>query len=83
MSANTKIDDLKKDIEKITSQINKTRLSPSELQNMNDLIAEKKREIEKLSRTEKIISPIIGAPTIGEKTNDPEFDTITENRFII
>ena len=83
MNTNTKIDELKKEIEQITEQINKRRLSPSEVQVMNDLIADKKREIEKLSKTGQTISPVIGAPTIADKDNDPIYNMERETRFII
>jgi len=80
---NKKIDEIKAEIEEIKSKINSKRLSPNEIQIMNDTIAEKRREIEKLSKTEKFITPIIGAPTIGEKTNEPLDRLERENRFII
>ena len=79
-----KIDELKKDIEDIKNTINSKRLlSQDEIQTMNDEINEKKREIERLSRTEKTITPIIGAPTVSDKTAEPLDRLERENRFLI
>ena len=80
---NSKIDQLKAEIESIKNQINSRKLSPSQVQSLNDEITERKREIEKLSRTEKMVTPIVGAPTVGEKKEEPDDRFERRNTFII
>lgn len=68
MSNNT-VESLKKEIENLHSKLEKSRLSARDRQLILDTIAEKKRLIEEVSKTEKIIVPIVNAPTIGDRSS--------------
>jgi len=61
----TKIEKLQREIKNLNNKLN-TKISADEKQKTLDLIAEKKREIEKISRSEKLVIPV-NAPTIGER----------------
>ena len=61
----TKIEKLQREIKNLNNKLN-TKISADEKQKTLDLITEKKREIEKISRSEKLVIPV-NAPTIGER----------------
>lgn len=61
----TKIEKLQREIRNLNNKLN-TKISADEKQKTLDLITEKKREIEKISRSEKLVIPV-NAPTIGER----------------
>ena len=62
------VDSLKKEIEELTNKLeSKNRISASDKQVTIDRIVELKREIEKITKEEKKITPIVNAPTVAER----------------
>lgn len=76
----TKIESLQKEINSLRNKLN-TKISNDEKQKILDLIDEKKREIEKISRSEKLAVPING-PKLGERTRVNK-SIFSNNRVIL
>ena len=63
----SQIDTLKTEIEELSNKLDSKRLSTRDKQLLIDQISEKKREIEKLTKEEKQITPVVNAPTFSER----------------
>ena len=61
------IDELKAEIEELSNKLDTKRLSTHDKQIIIDQISDKKREIEKLTKEEKQITPVVNAPTFAER----------------
>lgn len=75
---------LQKEIEELTNKLeSKNKLSASDKQVAIDRIGELKREIEKLTKEEKKITPVVNAPTIGERKDTRRSMFLGSNKIIL
>ena len=78
------VDSLKKEIEELTNKLeSKNKISASDKQVTIDRITELKREIEKITKEEKKITPVVNAPTIGERKESRRSMFMGPNKIIL
>ena len=77
------IDVLKSEIQDLTNKLENKRLSSRDKQIIIDQISDKKREIEKLTKEEKQITPVVNAPTFADRKNTRRSLFIGSGRVII
>lgn len=77
------IDELKAEIEELSNKLDTKRLSTRDKQIIIDQISDKKREIEKLTKEEKQITPVVNAPTFAERKASRRSTFIGNNRVLL
>lgn len=79
---NSKIAALKKEISILENNLSTKKLSAADKQIIFDKIAEKKREIEKVSKEEKKTVSISGTPKVSNRKNQTK-NRFTNNKFYL
>lgn len=79
---NSKIAALKKEISILENNLSTKKLSAADKQIIFDKIAEKKREIEKVSKEEKKTVSISGTPKVSSRKNQTK-NRFTNNKFYL
>ena len=77
----TKVESLQKEIKILRDKLN-TQISSDEKQRIIDTIEEKKRDIEKFSRVEKLAIPVNG-PKVSERKPATRRSSFTNNKVFI
>ena len=77
----TKVESLQKEIKILRDKLN-TQISSDEKQRIIDTIEEKKRDIEKFSRIEKLAIPVNG-PKVSERKLVTRRSSFTNNKVFI